>query len=698
MHMQREMISVTIDGKEITFETGKVARQANGAVIVRCGETIVFSTACAAPTADPATDFLPLRVDYQEKFSSAGKTVSGFIKREGRPSEREILVSRLIDRPLRPLFEDGYYNEVQVLSYVWSYDGVNSPDPLAICGASAALVISDIPLIKPVGGVRVGLVDNQFVVNPTTEQQKQSKLDLMLAGTEDAVLMIEGFCDFLTEEQVLEAIEVGHRSIKTICQALSAWQGKLGKQKNLTTLHKIPEEVFEAVGAIANPLLESALRIGLKQKREEALAEVHKTVVTNLFLEGQEPKYSLSHVVAALKKISSHKMREMILKENIRSDGRSSTQIRPIDIEQALLPRAHGSSLFTRGETQALAVCTLGGEGMAQRFEDLDGEGSQRFYLQYFFPPFSVGEVGRIGAPGRREIGHGKLAERALLAVLPGKEQFPYTIRLESNITESNGSSSMATVCGCCLAMMDAGVPIKRPVAGIAMGLILENDQYTILSDILGMEDALGDMDFKVTGDQEGITAFQMDIKIEGINLGIMRAALAQAKAGRVHILEKMLAVCPSYKRQMSRYAPRIETIQIKPSKIATVIGPGGKQIRAIIEQTGVQIDINDDGLVSISAADLDSIEKAKSIIHGLTAEVEIGHVYTGRVTSIAPFGIFVEILPSKEGLCHISEFDTNRIQNLADHVKTGDTVSVKVLDINERGQIKLSRKATLAS
>lgn len=696
--MQRDTITINIQGQEIIFETGKVARQAGGAVIARCGETIVFSTACAAPNPDPTADFLPLRVDYQEKFSSAGKTVSGFIKREGRPSERETLISRLIDRPLRPLFEDGYYNEVQVLSYVWSYDGVHSPDPIAICSASAALVISDIPLIKPVGAVRVGYLNGRFIVNPTIEQQRQSKLDLMLAGTEDAVLMIEGFCDFLTEEQVLEAIAVGHESIKLICQALSQWQTKVGKSKNREQLRLIPKELYQIVEEIATPLLEKALRIGEKKKREEELANVNVAVNAALFPEGSEPQYSQQDVNYAIKSISSKMMRRMILNENIRSDGRASTDIRPIDIEQSILPRAHGSSLFTRGETQAVAVCTLGGETMAQRFEDLEGEGSQRFYLQYFFPPFSVGEVGRIGAPGRREIGHGKLAERALLALLPPKEQFPYTIRVESTITESNGSSSMATVCGGCLALMDAGVPIKRPVAGIAMGLILEDAKFIILSDILGIEDALGDMDFKVTGDQEGITAFQMDIKVEGITLDIMRAALQQAKAGRIHILNKMLAVAPTYKTQMSRYAPRIETIQIKPSKIGPVIGPGGKQIRAIIEQTGVQIDINDDGLVSIAAADLDSIEKAKAIIYGLTAEVEIGRVYTGKATSIAPFGVFVEILPGKEGLCHISEFDTSRIANLADFVKVGDMVSVKVLDINERGQIKLSRKATLPS
>lgn len=696
--MQTETISINVGGREITFETGKIARQAGGAVVVRSGDTVVFCTACAAPSAEPDIDFFPLRIDYQEKFSSAGKTLNGFIKREGRPSEREILVSRLIDRPLRPLFEEGYYNEVQVLSFVWSYDEVNVPDVLAICGASAALAISEAPLIKPVGAVRVGYINEHFVINPTAEEQKKSKLDLVIAGTEDAILMIEGFCDFLTEDQLLEALEKGHASIKEICHALSQWQAKIGKPKNREHLRKIPHSLQEEVKQVATPLLEKALKIKEKKKREEALKEVDVAVTAHIFQEGKETPYSKNDVAAAIKSVSSHKMREMILKEKVRSDGRSCTDIRTISIEQSILPRTHGSSLFTRGETQAVAVCTLGGESMGQRFEDLNGEGLQRFYLQYFFPPFSVGEVGRIGAPGRREVGHGKLAERALLALLPAKDQFPYTIRLESNITESNGSSSMASVCGGCLAMMDAGVPIKRPVAGIAMGLILEGSEFIVLSDILGIEDALGDMDFKVTGDHEGVTAFQMDIKVEGITLDIIRVALKQAKEGRIHILKTMLAVCPSSSTEMSQYAPRIETIQIHPSKIATVIGPGGKQIRAIIEQSGAQIDINDDGLISVAASDLQGIEKAKSIIFGLTAEVEIGRVYTGKVKAITDFGAFVEILPGKDGLCHISEFDNARIERMEDVVKIGDVVSVKVLDINPRGQIKLSRKATLSS
>lgn len=689
-------MKVKVGEQEITFETGRIGKQANGSVLIRVGDTILFNTVCATATAAEGADFFPLKVDYQEKFSSVGKTISGFIKREGRPSEKETLISRLIDRPLRPMFPDGYYNEVQILSYVWSYDGINLTEPLAICGAAAALVISDIPLIKPIAGVRVGLVEGKFIVNPTQQQMSNSKLDLLLAGTEDAVLMIEGQCDFLTENQVIEAIELGHSGIKTICHALHNWQKELGKPKNISTIKTLPKELLNEVEHLAKPLLEPALRIKRKLEREEALNAVRKTVMDTLLPEGQEPKYPPNDVDNGLKNIQSKYMRKMILEEDVRSDGRNSKEIRPIEIEQGLLPRTHGSSLFTRGETQAVGVCTLGGETMAQRYEDLDGESSRRFYLQYFFPPFSVGEVGRIGSPGRREVGHGKLAERSLLPILPKREVFPYTIRLESNITESNGSSSMASVCAGCLSMMDAGVPIKRPIAGIAMGLILEGDRYTILSDILGIEDALGDMDFKVTGDQNGITAFQMDIKVEGITPAIMRAALAQAKDGRIHILNKMLEVCPTFKSQMSIYAPRIETVQIKPSKIATVIGPGGKQIRAIIEATGVEIDINDEGLISIASPDLEGIEKAKAIIHGLTTEVEIGKTYTGKVTSVVAFGVFVEILPGKEGLCHISEFEHTRIENLSTYVKQGDVITVKVLDINERGQLKLSRKALL--
>lgn len=698
--MQRKTTSIEINGRTIIFETGKIARQAHGSILIRCGETIVLATACRSSEPLPNVDFLPLRVDYQEKFSSTGKTLSGFIKREGKPSQTEILVSRLIDRPIRPMFEDGYYHDIQLLSYVLSYDGEHTPDVLAICASSAALAISDIPLIKPVGAVRVGLIDNQFVVNPTNEQQKRSRLDLVLAGTEDAVLMIEGSSDFLTEEEVLQAIEIGHLAIQKICAAIADLQQKVGKAKATETIKKPDPALIKAVEELGSAKMPAALRHQEKAVREKATAEIEKFIIDTLTAETATPCYALLDVKKALKNYSSNIMRQMILDNGIRCDGRNLTTIRPIDIEQGLLPRTHGSSLFTRGETQSLAICVLGPDGMGQRYEDLDGEGIHRFYLQYFFPPFSVGEVGRLGMPGRREIGHGKLAERALQAVLPSKEAFPYTIRLESNITESNGSSSMASVCGGCLALMDAGVPIKRPVAGIAMGLILEEKRCAILSDILGVEDALGDMDFKVTGDKDGITAFQMDIKVEGITIEIMRKALAQAKEGRLHILAKMMEVCPASKEQMSIYAPRIETLQVKPSKIGIIIGPGGKQIRAIIEETGAEIDINDDGIVSISASSPDKIEKAKAIIIGLTSEAEVGKVYAGKISSIVAFGIFVEILPGKEGLCHISEIDNLRIENIFDYTKdkfkVGDELSVQVIDINDRGQIKLSRRSLL--
>lgn len=696
MQLKEHTMTLSIGGRDLTFKTGKIARQAGGAVMLQSGETIVLSTACAATKPGENIDFFPLRVDYQEKFSSTGKTLGGFIKREGRPTEKEILTSRLIDRPLRPMFEDGYFNEVQVLAYVLSYDGIHSPDPLAITAASAALAISEIPLIKPIGGVRVGLINGEFIINPTVEEQKKSQLDLILAGTEDAILMIEGYADFLTEEQLLDAVEEGHVAIRQICQGLQDWQRTIGKPKVVGELRLPSKELMHEVEKLVGKSVKEAFHIKEKLVREEAIAAASALLMEKLCPADGSGKHAKLDVQAAFKKVQAHEMRQMILKENRRADGRTCDQIRPIAIETGLLPRTHGSALFTRGETQALAVTTLGGETMAQRYEDLEGENSRKFYLQYSFPPFSVGEVGRMGSPGRREIGHGKLAERALAMTLPKQESFPYTIRLESNITESNGSSSMASVCGGCLALMDAGVPIRHPIAGIAMGLILEGNHHAILSDILGTEDALGDMDFKVAGDAKGITAFQLDIKIEGITHQIMQAALAQAKQGRLHILQKMIEVCPKAKEQLSVYAPRIETMQIKPSKIGIVIGPGGKQIRAIVEETGAQIDINDSGIVSISATSTESMEKAKEIIWGLTAEAEIGKTYKGEVVSVVDFGCFVEILPGKEGLCHVSELAHQRVQNVRDICKEGDMMEVKVLDINDRGQIKLSRKALL--
>lgn len=684
-------MTVEVGGQHLSFETGQIARQAAGAVTVRCADTLVFASACAAKEADPQFDFFPLRVDYQEKFSSAGKTIGGFVKREGRPTEKEVLVSRLIDRPLRPMFEHGYRNEVQILSYVWSYDGQQNPDVLAICAASAALCISDIPLIKPIAAVRVGQVHERFLINPTLEQLGDSTLDLVVAGSEQGILMIEGACHFLTDEQMVEAIALAHSAIGDICRALSRWQGVVGKQKRAGKHLHVPVALVEQVRMLAaNDLRNLAKRNG-KEELEQAIAEIRLRTFHALNASGVHEDQG--RMKAAFSQVVAETLREKVLSEQVRVDGRELDAIRPISVDMALLPRAHGSCLFTRGETQTLAVCTLGGESMSQRFESLAGDGARRFYLQYSFPPYSVGETGRVGAPGRREVGHGKLAERALEHVLPKKSEFPYVVRLESNITESNGSSSMASVCGGCLAMMDAGIAVARPVAGIAMGLIVDGERIAILSDILGMEDALGDMDFKVAGDASGITALQMDIKVESISLAIIKVALEQAKEGRRQILETMRQACPGARKQMSPFAPRIERIQVRQSKIATIIGPGGKQIRALQEQTGAEIDIDDSGIISISAGNSEVLMQAKKAIEGLVAEVEIGTIYLGKVKSIAAFGAFVEILPNKEGLCHISELADRRVATVDEVCQVGGELLVKVLDINERGQIKLTHK-----
>ncbi|MCY3974404.1 MAG: polyribonucleotide nucleotidyltransferase [Simkaniaceae bacterium] len=686
-------MTMSVGGKDVTFETGRIARQANGAVIVRSRDTMLLSTACMGLTL-PDVDFLPLRVDYTEKFSSAGKTLGGFIKREGRPTEREVLVCRLIDRPLRPMFEEGYYGDTQLITSVLSYDGVHSPEPLAICAASAALVLSDIPLIKPIAGVRVGMIGDRFVINPTVEEQEKSRLDLILAGTEDAVLMIEGYCDFLTEDEVMEAVEEGQSAIRSICRHLADWQATEGKEKDRSALRPTHTELIKKVDGACASSLQKAIRITDKQAREEALSAVKEEVVAQFLPEGEEKgEYDEKDVKNAFKKVSAQHVRHMILQENIRCDGRAPDTVRPIRIDLDFLPRTHGSVVFTRGETQTIAVCTLGGETMGQKYETLKEEGIRRFYLQYGFPPFSVGEVGRSGPPGRREIGHGKLAERALRFIVPDKERFPYTIRLESNITESNGSSSMASVCGGALALMQAGVPIKRPVSGIAMGLILEGDSYVVLSDILGVEDALGDMDFKVTGDDTGITAFQLDIKVEGITPRIMRVALMQAKEGRVRILGEMLEACPEPKEHLSEYAPRIETIRIKPSQIGTVIGPGGKQIREIVEQTGVDLDIDDAGIISLTSTSAEGMERAKEIIADLVAEVELGKIYKGKIVLVKDFGAFIAIL-NKQGLCHVSELSSTKVTDIHAQYKEGDEIEVKVIDINANGQIRLSHKA----
>lgn len=696
---EKTEISFEVAGKTYTFETGRIARQANGSVCVSCGDTMLFSSACGSKEPVENASFFPLRVDYQEKFSGAGKTLGGFLKREGRPTENHILTSRLIDRPLRPLFPEGFYHEVQLLTYAWSYDGENAPDVMGITASALALHLSDIPFPKALAAVRVGLIDGAFIINPTIAEQATSTLDLILAGTSDALLMIEGYSDFLSEEQMIEAVELGHGAIKTFCSHMDALRAKVGKEKMPFTPDLPSEAVHKALKELVATELSEALLIPAKAERQEVIDAIAAKAYESL--EDDSEAFSRRYLSMAFKSLQAELMRGRILAEGVRIDGRSTTDIRPITVDQHPLPRAHGSSLFTRGETQTLAVCTLGSDDMAQRFETIEEDGTHRFYLQYSFPPFSVGEVGRAGPASRREIGHGKLAERALAASIPSREEFPYVIRLESNITESNGSSSQASVCGGCLAMMDAGVPIKRPVAGIAMGLILEGTDYAIISDILGAEDALGDMDLKIAGDKEGITAFQMDIKIEGITSDILRAALAQAKSGRSHILDEMLKSCPSSREDLSEHAPRIRTLKIKQSKVGIVIGPGGKQIREITETTGVEVNIDDSysddlAIVSLSSVDSKAMDRAEKWVSDLTSDVEVGEVYTGKIASIVEFGLFVEIF-SKQGLCHISELSMERIENMEDtDFKEGAEITVKVLDVTDQGKIRLSHRATL--
>lgn len=696
---EKTEISFEVAGKTYTFETGRIARQANGAVCITCEDTIVFSSACGTKEAMPDAAFFPLRVDYQEKFSAAGKTLGGFLKREGRPTENHILTSRLIDRPLRPLFPEGFYNDVQILTYVWSYDGINAPDVMGITASALALHLSDIPFPKALAGVRVGMIEGEFIVNPTLEEQERSKLDLVLAGTHDAILMIEGFCDFLTEDEMIEAVEKGHAAIRVFCEHMDELRSKVGKEKMSFTPDLPSEEVKAQVKELAAAELTEALKIAAKAERQEVIDAIAAKVYEEL--EESAEGFTRRYLAQAFKSLQADLMRGRILAEGSRIDGRATTDIRPITIDQHILPRAHGTSLFTRGETQTLAVCTLGSDNMAQRFETIAEDGARRFYLQYSFPPFSVGEVGRAGPASRREVGHGKLAERALERCIPERESFPYVIRLESNITESNGSSSMASVCGGCLSMMDAGVPIERPVAGIAMGLILEGTDYAILSDILGAEDALGDMDLKVAGDAKGITAFQMDIKIEGITSDILRAALEQAKAGRTHILGEMLKACPVSRDDLSKHAPRIRSLKIKQNKVGIVIGPGGKQIKEIQERTGVEVNIDDTfsaelAIVSLSGLDSEAMDRAERWITDLTSDVEIGETYTGKIVSIVEFGCFVEIF-SKQGLCHISELSLERIEKMEDtDFKEGQELKVKVIDVSDQGKIRLSHRVTL--
>ncbi|MBF0193344.1 MAG: polyribonucleotide nucleotidyltransferase [Magnetococcales bacterium] len=682
--------TIQVGRDEITLETGRIARQANGSVLVTVGETVVLVTATAEKEQRPGMDFFPLGIHYQEKTWAAGRIPGGFIKRETRPSEKEILTSRLIDRPLRPLFPKGFALDTQVVCTVLSYDGINQPDIAAMVGASAALSISGLPFNGPIAGARVAYIDDKLILNPTWEEMAESRLDLVVAGTESAVTMVESEVDVLSEEQMLDAVMFGFEGFQPVVEGIKEFAAECGKPRMDFVS---PEEDIDLYNQVRDAFLAEMREVYViadKLARQDAVSAVKKKAVAQLCVEGGPASGSVKDM---LKKLESEVIRGTILEGKPRIDGRSLTDIRPIVTEVGVLPRVHGTALFTRGETQALATVTLGGGRDEQIVESLNGEYREPFYLNYTFPPYSVGETGRLGAPGRREIGHGKLAFRALQAVLPDAEDFPYSLRVTSEITESNGSSSMATICGSVLAMYDAGVPLKSSVAGIAMGLIKEGEKFAILSDILGDEDHFGDMDFKVAGNADGITALQMDIKIEGITREIMSVALQQAKAGRIHILGEMAKCMTSGREELSQYAPRIFTIKINADKIRDVIGAGGKVIRSIQEETGCQLDIDDDGTIKIAAADGDSATMAEKIIKQIVADVEKGQIYDGKVVRITDFGAFVNILPNKDGLVHISQLAPHRVAKVSDIVKEGQTVKVKVLEIDRQGRVKLTMK-----
>ena len=678
---------VEVDGKKIILETGKIARQADGAIIATCGETVVIATAVGAKKVNPDVDYFPLQVSYQEKYYAAGKIPGGYFKREARPTEAETLISRLIDRPIRPLFPEEFRNEVQVLPTVLSYDGVNEPDVLSIIACSAALAISGMPFQGPVGASRVGYIGDKYVLNPSKEEIENSKLDLVVAGTKDAVLMVESEASGLSEKVMLDAVKFGHEKFVPVIEAIEKLVKDCGKEqwivekKDLSDLEKKISDSFNAD-------LTAAFAIRDKQKRSTLIGEI--TTKCKEMFEGDEA-YSDLDVSMILKKVEKKIVRTDILKNKSRIDGRSLTDVRQIDCQVGVLPRAHGSALFTRGETQALVTLTLGTSEDEQRVESLDGLKRNRFMLHYNFPPFSVGETGRIGT-GRREVGHGKLAWRALNSSLPEQEKFPYTYRVVSEITESNGSSSMATVCGGSLALMDAGVPMKAAVAGIAMGLIKEGDDFSVLSDILGDEDHLGDMDFKVAGTKEGITSLQMDIKITGITFEIMDQALSQAKDGRIHILGEMAKALTASREAVSKYTPKIETIMVDKKDIAAVIGKGGATIREIVELSGAKVDVKDTGEVTVAAPDEESRLKAMNMIKDIIAKPEMNKIYKGKVMKIMEFGAFVNFLGKQDGLVHISELAPKRVEKVTDVVKEGDEVTVKVIGF-DRGKVKLSMK-----
>jgi polyribonucleotide nucleotidyltransferase len=685
---------------QVTLETGEIARQASGAVVVSIEDTVVLATVVARKDAKPGQDFFPLTVDYLEKTYAAGRIPGGFFKREGRPSEKETLTSRLIDRPIRPLFPEGYLNEVQVVIHVLSVNPEIDPDIAAMIGASAALSVAGLPFNGPVGAARVGYIDGQYVLNPTTTQLKQSKMDLVVAGTEIAVLMVESEAQQLSEEIMLGAVVFGHEQMKTVIDAIHELVRDGGKPEVQWAPAAKNEPLIAAVAAVAEPLLREAYQIKEKQARTAKLKEATSVVAATLAEQAAargESAPDSAEVGNMLFDLEAKIVRSQILDGEPRIDGRDTRTVRPISIRTSVLPRTHGSALFTRGETQALVVATLGTARDEQKIDALMGEYADRFMLHYNMPPFATGETGRVGTPKRREIGHGRLAKRALLAAMPAPEDFSYSVRLVSEITESNGSSSMASVCGGCLALMDAGVPMKAHVAGIAMGLIKDGNKFAVLTDILGDEDHLGDMDFKVAGTAEGITALQMDIKIQGITKEIMQVALAQAKEGRIHILGKMQEAVPSGNTELSDFAPRLITIKINPEKIRDVIGKGGAVIRALTEETGTQIDISDEGLVTIASVDAAAGQEAKRRIEALTAEVEVGKIYEGTVLKLLDFGAIVQIMPGKDGLLHISQIANERVNAVADYLKEGQQVKVKVLETDDRGRLKLSMKAAAA-
>jgi polyribonucleotide nucleotidyltransferase len=686
---------IPIGRQRLSIETGRLAKQADGAVVVRAGDTMVLVTACAAPSAREGIDFLPLTVDYREYTYASGRIPGGFFKREGKPSEKEVLTSRLIDRPIRPLFPEGWRHETQVIALVLSADSENDSDVLAITGASAALALSSIPFTRTIAGVRVGLIDGEYLINPSFEERRSSRLDLVVAGSKDAIVMVEAGAKEVSEEEMVQALEHAHATIREIVSGIDALARDAGRNKMEVARKEIGRDFYREVEEKIYVPLTEAMRIKGKLENYDRVDQLLEELIAGI-PEGEIERRT--EAKAIFKELKEKVMRDEALDRGRRLDGRAFDEIRQITIEVGVLPRAHGSAVFTRGETQALVTATLGTAEDQQKIELVDGETWKRFMLHYNFPPFSVGEVAFLRGPGRREVGHGALAERALASMIPAEDAFPYTVRVVSDILESNGSSSMASVCGGSLAMMDAGVPLRAPVAGVAMGLIMDeaSGRYAILSDIAGAEDHYGDMDFKVTGSAEGITALQMDIKVSGITTEIMRKALAQARQGRLFILDKMHATLGAARRDVSTYAPRIVTIRIPVDKIRDVIGPGGKTIRSIIERTGVKIDVEDDGRVNVASADEASAQKAIGIIQELTATPELNKTYVGKVQRITDFGAFVEIMPGLDGLLHVSEIAHYRVKDVRDELKEGEQVMVKVINIDPSGKIRLSRKALL--